>query len=195
MYMRTSLVSAFTIVAMLGAVPAQAQFGGVIGGLGSLTKKKQADQTALTAQPDCGSPEDKKKKRNAIIGKVAVVAAGSAMGSAARANFAPLLEFANTLTSTIACKLDSTEQKQAATATDDVLKNDKVGQKVDWKSSSRKGVTGTTTITAEAPPPAGQSKARCMIVQDVVIVDGEETRADKKMCKAPGQSRYTIAQV
>jgi hypothetical protein len=32
-----------------------------------------------------------------------------------------------------------------------------------------------------------------MNVTDIVIVEGEETRVSKKMCRGPGQSRYVLA--
>jgi hypothetical protein len=32
-----------------------------------------------------------------------------------------------------------------------------------------------------------------MTVNDFVIVDGEETRVSKRMCKGPGDTRYVLA--
>jgi hypothetical protein len=32
-----------------------------------------------------------------------------------------------------------------------------------------------------------------MTVNDVIIVEGEETTVSKRMCKAPGASGYTLA--
>ena len=34
---------------------------------------------------------------------------------------------------------------------------------------------------------------QCITVTDVIIVKGEETRADKRMCRRPPAARYTIA--
>ena len=36
------------------------------------------------------------------------------------------------------------------------------------------------------------SVSQCITVSDVVIVNGEETTANKRMCKAPGQARYAL---
>jgi hypothetical protein len=32
----------------------------------------------------------------------------------------------------------------------------------------------------------------CITVTDIVIIEGEETRAEKRMCRAPGSARYSI---
>jgi surface antigen len=152
------------------------------------TSKAQAD--ALT-DPGCAVP--KKKKGLAVLGKIAGNVAGRALSKTAMSRFVPMSEFTTTLTEGIACRLDPEEQKQAATATDEVLRGNKVGASTTWTSESRQNVTGTSTVTASAPPPAGERKTKCMIVTDVVIVDGEETKAEKRMCKGPGQPRYVIA--
>ena len=34
---------------------------------------------------------------------------------------------------------------------------------------------------------------QCMNVTDIIIVEGEETRVSKRMCKGPGQARYVLA--
>ena len=33
----------------------------------------------------------------------------------------------------------------------------------------------------------------CMLITDVVIVDGEETTVDKRMCRKPGGGNYVLA--
>jgi surface antigen len=45
---------------------------------------------------------------------------------------------------------------------------------------------GNTRVASAGGP-------RCMMVTDVIIVDGEESRAEKKMCKGPGQTRYVLS--
>ena len=200
-------VAAFALVA---ALPAQAQFGGL--SLGSLGKKSSTTETDANVCPD-----GKKKSTGASI-------MGSMAGSMAKrvggrfASFVPLPEFASILTSAIACKLDQKEQKQAADATLAVTRGDDtgavaVGQTAEWTSASRKDVKGKSTIVAVEEVPAAPvaspgkgkgkgadkekgtqlaSASQCITVSDVVIVAGEETTASKRMCKAPGQARYTL---
>ena len=189
---------------MIAALPAQAQFGGL--SLGSLGRKSSTTETTAN-----GCPEGKKKSVGASI-------MGSMAGSVANrvggrfASFVPLPEFATILTTAIACTLDQKEQKQAADATLAVTRGDEstgnvaVGQTAEWTSSSRKDVKGKSTIVAveqvpSAAPPGGKAKGKdkqlasasqCITVSDVVIVAGEETTASKRMCKAPGQARYTL---
>lgn len=167
---------------------AQAQFGSFP--FPVPTSKAQAD--ALT-DPGCQVP--KKKRGLAVLGKIAGSVAGRALSRTAMSRFVPVSEFTTTLTEGIACRLDPDEQKKAASATDEALRGSKVGTSTSWTSESRENVTGTSTVTASAAPPAGERKTKCMIVTDVVIVDGEETRAEKRMCKGPGQPRYVIANV
>ena len=200
------------VLSLLCALPAQAQFGGI--SLGSLTRQSTTSNTTTTT----GCAEGKKKSAGAsILGSMAGSLAGRVGGRFA--SFLPLPEFATVLTSAIACKLDQKEQKQAAEATLEVTRGDvtgevAVGQTSEWKSASRKNVTGMSTIVAvEAAPVAlvikgkggvkggGASAAKnpqlasvsqCITVSDVVIVNGEETTANKRMCRAPGAARYSL---
>lgn len=182
-----SILRLAVVVPLLVAVPAAAQFGSLP--FPVPTSKAQAD--ALT-DPGCKVP--KKKKGLAVLGKIAGDYAGRKFSSIAAARFVPMAEFTTTLTQGIACRLDPDEQKQAATATDEVLRGNKVGKSTTWTSETRENVKGTTTVTAAAPPPAGQAKTKCMVVTDVVIVDGEETSAQKTMCRVPPNPRYAIQQ-
>ncbi len=193
---------------LIAALPAQAQFGGL--SLGSLGKKSSTTETTSS-----GCPEGKKKSVGAsILGSMAGSMANRVGGRFA--SFVPMPEFATILTNAIACKLDQKEQKQAADATLAVTRGDDtgavaVGQTAEWSSSSRKDVKGKSTIVAVEAPPAppaanpGKGKGKgadkgtqlasastCITVSDVVIVAGEETTASKRMCKAPGQARYTL---
>lgn len=182
------------------APSAQAQFGFGLGGLG----KKSAETTSN------GCPSGKKKSVGAsILGSVAGSVANRAAGRLA--SFVPIPEVASTLTNAIACKLDEKEQKQAAEATLAATRGDeagavKVGDSAEWTSGSRKDVKGKSTIVAVEQAPTvqgnpgkakGQDKqlasaSQCITVTDVVIVNGEETTANKRMCKAPGQARYSL---
>lgn len=185
-------------LALLCALPAQAQFGGF-----SFGSKK----TSSTATTSSGCPEGKKKSVGAsILGGMAGAMAGRAAGRFA--SFVPVPEFAGILTNAIACKLDEKEQKQAADATLAVTRGDEktgevtIGQSAEWTSASRKDVKGKSTIVgvekADGPDPAkGKDKqlaagSQCITVSDVIIVAGEETTANKRMCKAPGQARYAL---
>ena len=83
--------------------------------------------------------------------------------------------------------LDCREQQKAAAATDEAVRGGRVGTTVEWESESRPGVRGASTVTA-VENNAGDGQ--CMTVTDIVIVDGEETRAPKRMCRRPPSNRY-----
>jgi surface antigen len=82
--------------------------------------------------------------------------------------------------------LDCDEQEKAATATEEAVRGGNVGDSASWQSESRPGVTGTSTITA-VDRSGGDD---CVTVTDVVIVDGQETTAPKRMCRRPPNNRY-----
>ena len=85
--------------------------------------------------------------------------------------------------------LDCKEQKQAATATQTAVRGG-VGTTSSWTSDSRPNVTGSSTVNSQRRLADGTT---CLAVTDVVIVNGEETRETKNMCRAPGASNYTLA--
>jgi surface antigen len=87
----------------------------------------------------------------------------------------------------IANMLDCREQQQAARATEEATRSATVGSTSTWRSESRPGVTGSSTVTAVQN---GSPQGDCMTVTDIVIVDGEETRAPKQMCRRPPSNRY-----
>ena len=82
--------------------------------------------------------------------------------------------------------LDCREQEQAATATEEAVRGGNVGDSASWQSETRPNVTGTSTVTGTDASGGDQ----CLIVTDVVIVDGEETTAPKRMCRRPPNNRY-----
>jgi surface antigen len=87
----------------------------------------------------------------------------------------------------IAGLLDCDEQRRAATATEEAVRGG-VGTTASWESETRPGVTGSSTVTAADD---GQTvEGDCMTVTDIVIIDGEETRAPKRMCRRPPTNRY-----
>ncbi len=86
----------------------------------------------------------------------------------------------------IAGMLDCEEQQKAAGATQKAVEDAErggVGTTATWESTSRPGVTGSSTVTA-------MDDGGCMTVTDVVIVDGQETRAPKRMCRRPPNNRF-----
>lgn len=91
------------------------------------------------------------------------------------------------LTDAIVNLLDCREQAQAAAATDEAIRGG-VGTTTEWTSESRPGVRGASTVTGVEPQANGGD---CMTVTDIVIVNGEETRAPKRMCRVPPARRYT----
>lgn len=126
-----------------------------------------------------------------VIGDVAGRAANS-LGYAAR--FVPSAEVADTLTDAIACRLDEGEQMKAKQATIEATRSEEVGSSVSWTSDTRANVSGTTTIASRDDAPAGRpAGSRCMVVDDIIIVNGEETRAQKRMCRVPPSPRYALA--
>jgi surface antigen len=145
--------------------------------------KERGDSQATQCKP--------KKKKSGMFGAIAGGIAGSALGGwgAPGALIAAGLPVASLLTDAIIAKLDCKEQVQAATATDNAVRGG-VGTTSTWESESRPGVKGSSTVVAQNSQAGGGS---CMTVNDVVIVNGEETTVSKRMCKAPGGSGYTLA--
>lgn len=93
------------------------------------------------------------------------------------------------ITDVIASKLNCKEQVQAATATNEATRGG-VGTTSAWDSDTRPGVKGSSTVVAQNASADGGS---CMTVTDVIIVDGEETTVDKRMCRSPGGGNYVLA--
>jgi len=83
-------------------------------------------------------------------------------------------------------RLDCKEQQQAAQATDKAVRGG-VGTEVAWKSETRANVSGKSTVMAQENLANG---SQCLTVNDVIIVDGEETTVPKRMCRAPGAKGY-----
>ncbi len=86
--------------------------------------------------------------------------------------------------------LDCREQEQAAGATEQATQRAErggVGTSASWQSETRANVSGSSTVTAVD---SGTPEGECMTVTDVVIVDGAETVAPKRMCRRPPTNRY-----
>jgi surface antigen len=120
-----------------------------------------------------------------VLGGVAGIAGSRVRGVGALAALA--VPAGVLLGDTIARLLDCREQQQAAAATEQAV-NGGVGATTAWRSETRPGVSGSSTVTAAATPlPDGNP---CLTVTDIVIIDGEETRAPKTMCRRPPSNRY-----
>ena len=117
-------------------------------------------------------------------------AVGDAASKAGVYSYVPISEVSGTLTDAIACRLDPAEQVQAAKATEEITRGEEVGATANWTSETRENVSGSSTVASKNKLADGTS---CMNVTDIVIVEGEETRVSKKMCRGPGQSRYVLA--
>lgn len=177
-------VAALAVLSLAVPVPAQAQFGSLF------SRKKTEDPEA---KEGCGKNE-KRSTGSRILGGVVGSIAGSAAGRTGIGRFLPVAEFADQLTGVIACLLDPEEQKQAADATIEATRGGEdgeveVGSTAGWTSATREDVSGTSTVTARADAVDG---ADCITVTDVVIVKGEETTADKRMCRPVGSRRYSL---
>ncbi|MEO9468654.1 hypothetical protein [Parasphingorhabdus sp.] len=142
-----------------------------------------------SAKKSSGSQKCKKsRKRGGFLGGVL----GGVVGDAAGLGTIGTIISSGVgavLVGEIACKLTDKEQKVAAEATVEVTEKEEVGATAEWKSPSRSGVSGSSTVTALNTEPSGR---RCMNITDVAIIDGEETRVAKQMCRGPGESRYTV---
>jgi len=190
--MKLSLRSAGILASALAlaglAVPAQAQFGGVFGG--SRRSQDRDDDNCKESKRSAGS-----RIAGGILGSIAGSAAGNVGGLL---TFVPVSAFADQLTVSIACRLDENEQKQAADATVEATRgaeegaSAEVGQMAGWTSETRDNVSGTSTVTA-SDGEVNADGLQCIRVSDVIIVDGEETRAEKRMCRRPPAARYSIA--
>ncbi len=176
------LLGAFALTA--SALPAQAQLGSILN-----SGKRGADKADT-----CGKGKKGDKGRGVMGGLL-----GGAVDQLTRGvglpSFVPVPEFSDQLATSIACRLDPEEQEQAAEATLSATRTDgeaatpEVGSSATWTSNTRSDVSGTSTVTRRD---ASSGDLDCITVTDVVIIEGEEARADKRMCRAPGSARYSI---
>lgn len=148
-------------------------------------KERKSDSAETTkCQP-------KKKKRGGMFGAIAGGIANSALGVAGVPTGIGMLALpvGSLLTDAIIRKLDCKEQVKAATATDTAVRGG-VGTTSTWASDTRPGVKGSSTVRDQRAFADGGS---CMLITDVVIVEGEETTVDKRMCRKPGGGNYVLA--
>lgn len=150
--------------------------------------KKKGDEAKRVdgANPDAQCKRARKRggALGGLIGGVAGSAAGlKGIGSAVSGLFGAVL------VAEIACQLDEKEQKVAAEATVAVTKKEEVGATAKWTSPTREGVAGSSTITALNTEPNG---SKCLSITDIAIVEGEETRVAKRMCRQKPGEPYSI---
>jgi hypothetical protein len=170
---------------MLVAAPAQAQFGGLL-------RKVTTPAPSPSSDDNGGCPKGKKGSGvgRSILGGVIRDAVGDAASRAGVYSYVPIAEVSGTLTDAIACRLDPAEQVQAAQATEEVTRGEAVGATSNWTSETRENVSGSSTVASINQEDGGR---KCMTVNDFIIVDGEETRVTKRMCKRPDDARYVLA--
>lgn len=190
------LIATSMMVTAYPLVPARAQFGGLI--------PHDVQNVVNDAQAsDEGCAEGKKKSAGSrVLGGILGRTARSAAYKSGVSRWVPVSTYSDQLSESIACRLDPEEQAQAADATLRATRSDQyagegedeavipaVGSSASWKSETREDVSGTSTVTARED--AG-GDLDCITVTDVIIVRGEETKADKRMCRPPGSRRYSI---
>jgi surface antigen len=135
--------------------------------------------------------QPEKKKKRSMFGAIAGGIAGTALGHTGVPGGLGMLSLplGSLISEGIAALLDCKEQVQAAKATEDAVRGG-VGTTSTWESESRPGVKGSSTVRDQRASADGGS---CMLITDVVIVDGEETTVDKRMCRKPGGGNYVLA--
>ena len=157
-------------------------FAPVVAALGSAA----AAQAGPGAQ--CQEETPAKKAKKSMFGGLLGSIADSAIGRAGISTsvVGVHIPVGSLLSDAIINLLDCKEQQQAAKATDEAIRGG-VGTEVAWKSETRANVTGKSKVTGQEALADG---SQCVTVNDVVIVDGEETTVPKKMCRRPGASGY-----
>jgi hypothetical protein len=163
---------------MASAVPATPAFA--TAAAGQSADGRQCEQTPA------------RSTRRSILGGIAGGLIGRAVGSnRVTSTIGSWIPAQTMLADALLNLLDCDEQQKAAKATEDVTAQGETrgaGATVAWRSESRPGVSGRSTVTAVDN--SGQSGRRCMTVTDVVIIDGEETTMPKRMCRQPPSTRY-----
>jgi len=163
----------------------------VIAGL--LAGAPAATITAVPAAAQTSNPQQcadtaQKKARRSMFGNLIGSIGGSVLGGVGVPGevVSLALPVGSYLSDELLKMLDCKEQVQAAKATDQAIRGG-VGTEVSWKSDSRPNVSGTSKVTSQQSLADG---TQCVTVNDVVIVEGEETTVPKRMCRAPGASGY-----
>src|SRR5690242_2607356 len=142
------VASALALVAL--AAPAEAQFGGLLGG-----SRSRSNSNSSSQDDKCSESRRSTGSRVAggILGSIASNVVGNPGGVL---SYVPVAGLTDQLTASIACRLDPDEQKQAADATLEATRSadgseegaPQVGQMSQWTSNTRDDVSGTSTVAA-----------------------------------------------
>ena len=150
--------------ALTAALVMPAPAAAQFGGLFKKRSTTDGEAVERSANSDCAS-DPKSSIGKSILGKmIGDFTRRAAGGLGVAGSFIPRAEVADTLT-------------------------EQIGTTSEWTSQTRPGVSGSSTATAKTLTADGTS---CMTITDVVIVDGEESRISKQMCRNPGETRYII---
>lgn len=184
------------LAALTLAIPAQAQFGGLL-------PRDVRNVTKDATSTDQGCEEGKKKSTaSRVLGGILGRTTRNAASRSGVSRWVPSAQFSDQLSESIACRLDPEEQAQAADATLRATRSDtfgeddegnytgpEVGSTASWKSNTREDVSGRSTVVGRDTDDGAMD---CITVTDVIIVKGEETTANKRMCRNPPSRRYSI---
>ena len=86
--------------------------------------------------------------------------------------------------------LDACERERAAIARRravELAQQGQANQNVTWTSETRPDITGSATASAIAVEARGRE---CLVVTNIIVVNGEETRAPRRMCRTPPSGRF-----
>jgi surface antigen len=184
----TAKFASFVALLSLAAGSANAQFSGL--NLPSL----KSPSTVATSD---GCPKGKNKSiGSSLLGGLLGNVTRNVASDAGVSRWLPISDVSDQLSNAIACRLDPEEQKQAAEATLAATRSDQtgtdaeVGSSASWTSATRNDVSGSSTVVGRNDEDA--TGLECITVTDVIIVKGEETTANKRMCRPPGSARYAL---
>lgn len=135
-----------------------------------------------------GNPCGRARKRGSFLGGLVGGIAGQAAGLNGLESVL-VAGASSVLVGEIACQLNKEEQEEAVKATQQVTQKEEVGATATWQSPTRQGVSGSSTVTELASRPNG---GKCMTITDIAIIEGEETRVEKRMCRSPGEKAYVL---
>jgi surface antigen len=108
---------------------------------------------------------------------------------ASQDSVAHVIRVGHALSEAIARRLDCHERQQAARATEQAIGGG-VGTTSRWTSRTHANVRGSSSVVGRRRLADGRD---CLSVTDVVIIDGEEVRAPRRMCRTPPSNRYVRA--
>ena len=134
---------------------------------------------------NCSEQNQRSRRRGRGIGGMFGSIVGGRLGGLGGV-VTSVLPVGQLLGEAIAGLLDCREQQQAAGATEQAVRGG-VGSTARWESETRPNVSGSSTVVAADSTAVD---GECMTVTDIVIVDGQETRAPKRMCRRPPNNRY-----